>query len=177
MVAGTPWYMVPEKLFGNEIDASSDLFAVGVVLYECLTGSALSGYLSFALYRGYANGAVTGAFCQLAQPNTTFDFDHDQHITAVANVVYTFGKGCINTTGTYGTGLTNSYSPDATAPYTTGSVANGTYQPGSTLYCTGLLCFNSVFKVPPSFIEQFAVGYTMLFGQTHVRPEFFLDNA
>jgi CheY-like chemotaxis protein len=37
-VIGTPPYMAPELLMGGKPDPSTDLFAVGVVLYECLTG-------------------------------------------------------------------------------------------------------------------------------------------
>jgi serine/threonine-protein kinase len=35
---GTPEYMPPEQLMGEEIDARADLYSAGAVLYECVTG-------------------------------------------------------------------------------------------------------------------------------------------
>ena len=57
-MVGTPMYMSPEQIAGGEVDARSDLYAVGLLLYEMLTGQAP--------FTGDSPMAV--AFARLRQP-------------------------------------------------------------------------------------------------------------
>lgn len=48
MLIGTPFYMSPEGLRGEEMTPSSDQYSLGVVMYECATGTNPFGATTFA---------------------------------------------------------------------------------------------------------------------------------
>ena len=56
-IVGTTYYLAPEQAAGREIDARVDQYALGVILYECLTGvRPFTGSAAYAIMRNIVEG-------------------------------------------------------------------------------------------------------------------------
>jgi len=56
-VVGTTYYLAPEQAAGHAIDARADQYALGVILYECLTGvRPFTGAAVYAIMRNIVEG-------------------------------------------------------------------------------------------------------------------------
>jgi eukaryotic-like serine/threonine-protein kinase len=70
-VLGTPGYMAPEQIRGEDLEARTDLFALGAILYQILTGQrpfhgkAASALLEATLYESPKNPRLLSPSCPL----------------------------------------------------------------------------------------------------------------
>ncbi len=56
-IIGTTYYLAPEQAAGREVDARADQHALGVILYECLTGvRPFTGATAYAIMRDIVEG-------------------------------------------------------------------------------------------------------------------------
>ncbi len=80
---GTPFYMAPEQIAGREITYATDLFSLGVTMYEILTGKLpFSGKDFFEVQKNL----MTGNFIPLKNIIKDIDIDFSQSIEKLLNV-------------------------------------------------------------------------------------------
>jgi serine/threonine protein kinase len=76
LILGSPRYMSPEQVIGKSIDARSDIFSLGVVLYEALTG--------VAPFDGDNVNAIMYATVNTTPPPPS---SHNRHIPAMLDLI------------------------------------------------------------------------------------------
>jgi serine/threonine protein kinase len=86
VMVGTPAYMCPEQITGGEVTPASDIFAVGAVMYELLTGvQAFRGEsLQTVMYK-----IVSAPTPELKMPATGLSPDKGTSVTKALNAIVT----------------------------------------------------------------------------------------
>ena len=151
---------------GTAIVTSVNLNTVSVNgvegVLEVRPAGPVSGYVNAALIHAHGRAPITGGFLPTDDPVGDFDLDHDQRLSVVGSATYSANKLFVAGTVIYGSGLTNGLSTDDI--------------PGSR-FGTALTDFNSAFKVDPNTVVNVSAGYTLLVGQSVVRPQVYVENV
>jgi serine/threonine-protein kinase len=59
MLAGTPWYMSPEQVQNRQVSVRSDIYSLGIVFYQMVTGTVpFTGESTVDILMGHVSGAV-----------------------------------------------------------------------------------------------------------------------
>jgi len=115
-VLGTPNYMSPEQVRGKPLDGRSDLFSVGVMLYEMLTGE-----------RPFEGQNITTIMYKIvherAIPPSEIDSSIPRALSAIVEKSlakspderYQTGADLVNALENFGTGATSAYTAPTTA--------------------------------------------------------------
>ena len=72
VIAGTPRYMAPEQLRGDEVDTRADLFSLGCTAWKLLTGKDLIAHRSLAGIQKCHNNWAVPRFQNVPQPVADF---------------------------------------------------------------------------------------------------------
>lgn len=88
MTVGTPAYMSPEQAQGLEIDHHADIYALGVIAYELITGTSPFGDGTISVMLQHVNAPVPQISDSLDMPNESLDTVMNRVLAKLPNYRY-----------------------------------------------------------------------------------------